>query len=490
LAGVLRAIWLEPGRNLLLPRLVHDLAKPLATGSDGVLRLSVLGEELMAQDGQGEGRALVAEVATELVVAKATQTISWGDLAAERSVKFGQEERGASAPRFLAVLFRRAAAFQHVCKKRSNMDERFLTKSDEAAHGFMAQLPIGDLDAAAIFVKCLDAQTIGGISSPVFTQGSGCTVEDMLRRTEELWKDLEKSADGGALRMTCETILERMGSLQLARARMPAEARTFSSRSSQPSALDYLCVERLFRVPAKSESKGSPAAIVPFVGYWWQAPPGPRGLGEAIRTTGFDGSHDEGVRRRSRWDKKSEHQNLRRWERSGFPQIWVEAHRHQWNHQDWTSLLRTLSRTEFWPMEPDAVGMVLEGLKRTTLQLGGLPIEAQNLIRWERSGFPRQWVQEHSGRWNQTQWIELLASLKASDFWPMMPSSIGMLLEWMKGNDNEGSAPVIPIRPAQPPGPSRPGERVKKPERQQLPASVPVTPSATQSRPQRRKSKK
>jgi hypothetical protein len=64
--------------------------------------------------------------------------------------------------------------------------------------------------------------------------------------------------------------------------------------------------------------------------------------------------------------------NLRRWEQSGFPQKWVEDHRGQWNHSDWLALLEELKRTEFWPMEPNAIGNVLEAKKstRTTESLG------------------------------------------------------------------------------------------------------------------------
>ena len=43
---------------------------------------------------------------------------------------------------------------------------------------------------------------------------------------------------------------------------------------------------------------------------------------------------------------------------------WVEAHRGQWDHEDWLALLEDLKRSAFWPMEPDAVGQALEDAKR------------------------------------------------------------------------------------------------------------------------------
>jgi hypothetical protein len=57
-------------------------------------------------------------------------------------------------------------------------------------------------------------------------------------------------------------------------------------------------------------------------------------------------------------------QNLLRWERSEFPARWVADHHGQWNHADWLDLLERLRHTDFWPMEPDAIGRVLERLKR------------------------------------------------------------------------------------------------------------------------------
>ena len=43
---------------------------------------------------------------------------------------------------------------------------------------------------------------------------------------------------------------------------------------------------------------------------------------------------------------------------------WVEAHGGEWNHDDWLALLDDLRRSPFWPMDPEAVGLVLEEEKR------------------------------------------------------------------------------------------------------------------------------
>jgi hypothetical protein len=60
--------------------------------------------------------------------------------------------------------------------------------------------------------------------------------------------------------------------------------------------------------------------------------------------------------------------NLRRWRESGAARTWVEARKGSWNHEDWLTLLEELKRSSFWPMQPDAVGLILEDAKREWLQ--------------------------------------------------------------------------------------------------------------------------
>jgi len=56
-------------------------------------------------------------------------------------------------------------------------------------------------------------------------------------------------------------------------------------------------------------------------------------------------------------------ENLRRWRESGQARAWVEARQGCWNHNDWLALLEELKRSPFWPMNADAVGLVLEEIK-------------------------------------------------------------------------------------------------------------------------------
>jgi hypothetical protein len=60
----------------------------------------------------------------------------------------------------------------------------------------------------------------------------------------------------------------------------------------------------------------------------------------------------------------AEEENLRRWRESGEARAWVEARQGRWNHQDWLALLESLRRSRFWPMSPDAIGLLLEEIQR------------------------------------------------------------------------------------------------------------------------------
>jgi hypothetical protein len=61
-------------------------------------------------------------------------------------------------------------------------------------------------------------------------------------------------------------------------------------------------------------------------------------------------------------------ENLRRWRESGQVRAWVEDRHGRWGHDDWLALLEHLRRSPFWPMPPDAVGLLLEDEKREWLR--------------------------------------------------------------------------------------------------------------------------
>jgi hypothetical protein len=114
--------------------------------------------------------------------------------------------------------------------------------------------------------------------------------------------------------------------------------------------------------------------------------------------------------------------NLRRWRRSDGPRRWVESHQGQWNHGAWLALLAELQHSEFWPLDPEAVGLTLEEFKRRWW----------NLRRWRQSGQPRDWVDERRGAWSRQDWLDLLAELQESEFWPLNPDEIGLVLKERK----------------------------------------------------------
>lgn len=114
--------------------------------------------------------------------------------------------------------------------------------------------------------------------------------------------------------------------------------------------------------------------------------------------------------------------NLRRWKESGQPRRWIEGRQGAWDHAQWENLLAELRRGEFWPLDPAAVGAVLNENRR----LWG------NLCRWRDSGQPRRWVEARGGQWSHGDWLHLLESLRHSEYWPLEPAAVGALLETIR----------------------------------------------------------
>ena len=79
-------------------------------------------------------------------------------------------------------------------------------------------------------------------------------------------------------------------------------------------------------------------------------------------------------------------------------------------------------------MHPNAAG-ALRAAEGEPRNQNLLRWERLNLVRWERCGSPQQWVNDHHGQWNHSDWDALLEDLKRSDFWPMEPAEIGRVLE-------------------------------------------------------------
>src|SRR5205085_624856 len=64
---------------------------------------------------------------------------------------------------------------------------------------------------------------------------------------------------------------------------------------------------------------------------------------------------------------RDEWRNLRRWQESGQPRQWVEAHDGRWDRDDLQELVDALWLLEFWPLDPRAVERHLEAQRRDHL---------------------------------------------------------------------------------------------------------------------------
>jgi ankyrin repeat protein len=127
--------------------------------------------------------------------------------------------------------------------------------------------------------------------------------------------------------------------------------------------------------------------------------------------------------------KESPITNLHRWESSGQAEAWVGTHPKGWNHQDWLDLLASLHESPYWPMDEAAIGKHLEMLRAKLMAMEVKESSNTNLHQWESSGQAEAWVRAHPKGWNHQDWLDLLASLKASSYWPMNEPALGQRLE-------------------------------------------------------------
>ncbi|MFN4258518.1 MAG: hypothetical protein ACK4RK_04425 [Gemmataceae bacterium] len=111
--------------------------------------------------------------------------------------------------------------------------------------------------------------------------------------------------------------------------------------------------------------------------------------------------------------------NLRRWRDAGLPRWWVEEHAGAWTHDDWLALVQALRQSAFWPLPLEEVGQILQEYKQ----------QYWNLRRWRDSNQPKLWVEEHHGCWNQDDWLRLLDNLQQSEYWPLDPAAVSQVMD-------------------------------------------------------------
>ncbi len=114
--------------------------------------------------------------------------------------------------------------------------------------------------------------------------------------------------------------------------------------------------------------------------------------------------------------------NLRRWRDAGLARRWVEVRHGVWNHDDWLTLLASLQSSDYWPVDPAALGRVLEETRE----------QWRSLQRWQASGQPRQWLAAHPGRWRDEELRVMLDSLWRAEFGPLDPRAVQNVLEEME----------------------------------------------------------
>jgi len=464
LAAVLRTLWLSPAGDLVLARLVSDSWGGAGNHSESPerhLRLAILGETLLEQDQWGEGLAVVSMLLGELLAARQLAAVAqepkpWRNLATEGGIKVGEATRQASLPRFIAEVLRRAGTICAAYQPAGHAHRRYLEVVQEVARKLLIAPHQPDDDWVLLLVRCVDYLSRQPTDGLALVLGGGMTMEDLYDRVEEIYRPLAH-APSDELKKACAAVLQRASRLAALEGRLTHAQQAELLWWSQPAGtLDELLGQNL-------RSLGNTSAIR-FADNW---------LGGPVPTSHEDppsSSSPQPTPRphrprnpsgKSPWQRTQEPnsliqaQNLQRWVQSGHPRQWVVDHHGQWNSQDWESLLATLKHSEFWPMEPNEVGRILEELKTVNaFDLQATPqVKAQNLQRWEQSGLPRNWVEGHRGQWTHTEWDGLLEALKQTNYWPMEEAAIRIVLQ--KAQDELKNSPPKSKKSTSPASPFR-----------------------------------
>jgi hypothetical protein len=111
--------------------------------------------------------------------------------------------------------------------------------------------------------------------------------------------------------------------------------------------------------------------------------------------------------------------NLQRWLESGQGRRWVEEHQGRSTGEELRTLLRTLQHSEFWPLDPVSLAAAVRQME----------LEWVNLQRWEESGEPRKWVEDRQGRWDRRERQILVEYLRQTTYWPVDIPSMDRLLD-------------------------------------------------------------
>ena len=60
--------------------------------------------------------------------------------------------------------------------------------------------------------------------------------------------------------------------------------------------------------------------------------------------------------------------NLKKLRKSPIPMNFVKKQKGSWNHQDWLDFLKNLEEKQYFPIDTDKVGLILEEKKKQYLE--------------------------------------------------------------------------------------------------------------------------
>lgn len=67
-----------------------------------------------------------------------------------------------------------------------------------------------------------------------------------------------------------------------------------------------------------------------------------------------------------------EDSNLKKLKRSPIPMTFVKKQKGSWNHQNWLDFLEYLKEKQYFPIDTDKVGLLLEEKKKQYLESQGI----------------------------------------------------------------------------------------------------------------------
>jgi upstream activation factor subunit UAF30 len=100
------------------------------------------------------------------------------------------------------------------------------------------------------------------------------------------------------------------------------------------------------------------------------------------------------------------------------------------------------------------------------------------LSLWKSSPEPESWVRKHLAGWNENDWLELLASLRNSKYWPMDQAAMGQHLEMLRDKLKAAEPRKSPTESPRVETPAAAASAVLEPVKAVAPPETPEIPQA------------